>query len=203
MNCATYLRVSTTDQSVESQRIELATYAAAKGWTILEEFEDVGSGAKRDRPRLEALMEGVAAGEFEAVICVKLDRMARSLSHLVQIVEDLEAAGVSLVCTSQGIDTTKSNAAGRFQLDVLMAVAAFERGLIRERTCAGLVAARKRGSVLGRPSPKMVGVDKAAVVATWRVETEGSDYRELGRRLGGVGPGTAWRVVKALAKNKA
>lgn len=192
MNIATYLRVSTSDQSVEAQRLELATWLRGRKFT---EYSDIRSGARSDRPGLEALMVAVRAGYVQAVVCVKLDRMGRSLAHLARLVEEFEDRKVALVCTSQGIDTTEANACGKFQLAVLGAVAAFERELIRERTRAGLAVARAAGKVLGRPSAAMVGVDKAAVVAAWRAAGGVGGYRALGTLLGGVNGGTAWRVA--------
>lgn len=176
--------------------MELATYVSAKKWGDPLEFSDILSGSKKDRPGLDALMACVAAGQVEAVLCVKLDRMARSLGHFASLVAEFEKAGVALICTSQGIDTSKSNACGRLQMNVLSAVAEFERELIRERTCAGLAVARAAGKVLGRPS-LLLPADCGPVVRAWRAEG-GKDYRELGRRLGGVSGSTAWRVARRV-----
>lgn len=194
MKSALYLRVSTSDQNLESQRMELLTYASAKGLGMPREFTDVLSGAKRDRPGLDALLAAAKAGEVDTILCVKLDRMARSLGHFAEIVATLERCGVALVCTSQGIDTSKSNACGRLQMNVLSAVAEFERELIRERTRAGLAVARASGKTLGRVSVRMKGLDRAAIVAAWRA-AGGKDYRGLGQMLGGVSGATAWRVA--------
>ncbi|MCI0538446.1 MAG: recombinase family protein, partial [Verrucomicrobiales bacterium] len=92
----------------------------------------------------------VRRGRLQMVICFKLDRLGRSLAHLAQIVAELSTHRVALVCTSQGIDTSDTNPAGRLQLGVLMAVAEFERELIRERVLAGIAAAKASGKRLGR-----------------------------------------------------
>jgi len=104
---------------------------------------------------------------FDAVLVAKLDRLGRSLPHLAQIVAELDANGVALVATSQGIDTTHQNPAGRLQMHVLMAVAEFEREIIRERTKAGLVAAIARGKKLGR---RRLGwtPEQTATIAGWQ-----------------------------------
>lgn len=196
MKAVTYLRVSTGEQTLEPQRLELRQFAALRGLELGEEFVDVMSGAKRDRTGLDALMAAVRAGSVKTILCVKLDRVARSLSHLAALVDEFDRRKVALICTSQGIDTSEGNACGRLQFQVLGAVAEFERSLIRERTRAGLAAARARGAVLGRPSPKMAGVDRAAACAAWEADGRKGGYRELGRRLGGVGGMTAWRVWK-------
>lgn len=88
----------------------------------------------------------------------KLDRLGRSITHLALIVRELQRRNVALICTSQGIDTSKQNPVGQLQLGVLMAVAEFEQALIKERTLAGLEVARRRGKRLERPplDPKTV-----------------------------------------------
>ena len=150
MKIATYYRVSTDDQTTEPQRLELLDYCRRRGWDKVTEFSDVISGAKTARAGLDALMKGVRRHQFDAVLVAKLDRLGRSLPHLAQIISEMDAHKTALVVTTQGIDTTESNPAGRLQMHVLMAVAEFEREMIRERTKAGLKAAVARGSALGR-----------------------------------------------------
>jgi DNA invertase Pin-like site-specific DNA recombinase len=150
MKTAIYVRVSTDDQNTASQEHELRTYCQRRGWTECETFSDQLSGAKLQRPGLEALMAVVRAGKVERVVVLKLDRLGRCLPHLALILEELNRHRTALVVTSQGIDTTDRNPVGRLQLGILMAVADFERELIRERTNAGLAAARARGVRLGR-----------------------------------------------------
>jgi DNA invertase Pin-like site-specific DNA recombinase len=151
MRIAIYYRVSTADQTTDPQRLELLEYCRRQGWQDPKEFSDTISGSKWDRVGLDMLMKGVRAGRFDAVLCVKLDRLGRSLAHLAQLVGELTSHGVAIIATSQGIDTRGSNSAGRFQLHVLMAVAEFEREIIRERTKAGLANAIANGKKLGRP----------------------------------------------------
>lgn len=199
MNCVFYLRVSTSDQSVNAQRIELTNYVKAKGWTVLTEFSDTISGSKRDRPGLDALFNAVRAGGIQAVLCVKLDRVARSLSHFAQVVAEFEKLDVALICTSQGIDTSKSNACGRLQMNVLSAVAEFERELIRERTRAGLAAVKAKGVRLGRHSEKLPPEpERIRIVNLWRQEKRDSGYRHLAEMLGGVNVGTAYRLARNI-----
>jgi len=154
MNSATalYVRVSTQDQRHDSQLRELKGYCALRRWKNPAVYAEHQSGVSVSRPQLERLMTDVRAGKVERVICFKLDRLGRSLSHLALLLEELTRHGVPLVCTSQGIDTSSDNAAGKLQLGVLMAVAEFERSLIVERVNAGLRAAKARGVRLGRPS---------------------------------------------------
>ena len=116
----------------------------------MAEYADVISGAKFTRSGLDKLMAEIRRGKLDVVICFKLDRLGRSLAHLAQICAELTSQGVALICTSQGIDTSNNNPAGRLQLGVLMAVAEFERSIIQERVVAGLKAAKARGVKLGR-----------------------------------------------------
>jgi DNA invertase Pin-like site-specific DNA recombinase len=193
---ATYLRVSTEDQSVEPQRDELRAEAERRGWTIVEEIEDVISGAKSSRVGLDRLMKLVRQSSIKAVLCYKLDRLGRSLPHLVQTIAEFDSHGVALVCTSQAIDTSDQNPAGRLTMHILAAISEFERSLIRDRTRAGLRAARARGAVLGRPRTGLPE-NKDEIVAKWRQETGGKSYRDLAERLGIANPGTAYRLAKA------
>jgi len=190
---ALYLRVSTNEQTNEPQRRELAEFAARRGWQDLEEFSDTISGAKFTRAGLDRLMADVRRGRIARVIVVKLDRLGRSLSHLAQILGELDAHRVALIAPSQGIDTSSSNPVGRLQLNILGAIAEFERSLIRERTRAGLNAARARGAKLGR-RPMRLTAEQRDAVALWR-ETPTS-IRDLANRLG-VSVGKAHGIVKA------
>ena len=114
MKIATYYRVSTDDQTTEPQRLELHDYCRRRGWDSITEFSDVISGAKTARIGLDALMKGVRKHQFDAVLVAKLDRLGRSLPHLAQIIAEMDTHKTALVVTTQGIDTTESNPAGRF-----------------------------------------------------------------------------------------
>ncbi len=106
-------------------------------------------GAKARRPALDRLLANAHRRRFDAVAVWRLDRLARSVRHLVNVAGDLESLGVDLIALDQGIDTSTS--AGRFLFHTLAAVGELERDLIRERTVAGVAAARRRGKRLGRP----------------------------------------------------
>ena len=95
------------------------------------------------------MMAAIRKGRIDIVLCVKLDRLGRSLNHLAGLIAELTAHNVALYVPSQGIDTSSSNPAARLQLNILCAVSEFEKDLVRERTCAGLVAACKRGATVG------------------------------------------------------
>ena len=136
-----YARVSTQDQSPHLQ------LDALKGASCERVFEEKASGAKRDRPELIAALSFMRSGD--TLVVWKLDRLARSLKQLMETVEDLSARGIGFRSLTEAIDTTTSG--GRLVFHIFGALAEFERGIIRERTTAGLDAARARGRVGGRP----------------------------------------------------
>jgi DNA invertase Pin-like site-specific DNA recombinase len=178
MRTALYVRVSTDDQTTASQEHELRAYCERRGWADCVSFVDQLSGAKLGRPGLDSLMAAVRAGKLERVVVFKLDRLGRSLPHLALMLEELQRHCVALICTSQGIDTSVSNPVGRLQLGVLMAVAEFEREIIRERTNAGLAAAKARGVKLGRRASHSWTVDDVK-----RLKTRGLGIRAIAREL--------------------
>ena len=147
---AIYARVSTDEQRAEIQVDALRTYAQDRGIEVAGEYVDQGvSGAKDRRPALDRLLSDARRRRFDVIACVKLDRLARSVHHLTSLAQEVQALGIDLVVLDQAIDT--STPAGRLLFHVLSSIAEFERDLIRERTVAGMRAARKRGARIGRP----------------------------------------------------
>jgi DNA invertase Pin-like site-specific DNA recombinase len=136
-----YARVSTEEQGTDPQTDELR----AAGCTAIR--EEHASGADRSRPVLTRLLRDITAGD--TLVVVRLDRLARSVSHLLVVIEQLAAKGTYFCSLRDPIDTTTPQ--GMFSLQVLGAVAQLERALIAERTKAGLLAARKHGRVGGNP----------------------------------------------------
>ena len=200
MKTALYYRVSTGDQTVQPQQEELRSYVQNRGWEVAAEFTDVVSGSKSSRVSLDLMMSRIRQHHFDAVVVVKRDRLARSLSHFAQLVAEFDKHGVALVCPGQGIDTSKSNPAGRLQMHVLAAVAEFERSLIIERTKAGLAAAKNRGKTLGRPSERLIK-NHEEVTRQWLAEG-GNQLRELATRLGGISVSTAFRLAQKQRRLK-
>src|SRR5437667_3750716 len=153
VRAALYGRVSTGEQSTESQLHALRRYAEARGWGS-QEFVDHGvSGAKERRPALDRLVKAARARQIDVVAVTKLDRLARSTHHLVSLGRELAALGVDLVVLDQQIDTTTPS--GRLLFHVLAAIAEFERDLISERVKAGLERAKAKGVRLGRPTERV------------------------------------------------
>jgi DNA invertase Pin-like site-specific DNA recombinase len=147
-----YARVSTDDQSLDSQRDALSGAGAGRI------FADRISGSLRARPELDRLMDQLRPGDV--VVVTKYDRLARSLADLLDIARSIEARGAGFRSLAEDIDTTTP--AGRLVFHVFASIAEFERGRIAERTREGLEAARKRGRVGGRP-PALSPDQKAEV----------------------------------------
>ncbi len=135
-----YARVSTLEQNPEMQIDALKAAGCEKI------FSDTVSGAKADRPGLQDALD--YARKDDCLVVWRLDRLGRSLKHLIEVVEELERSGVGFVSLQEGFDTTTSG--GKLIFQIFGALAEFERNLIRERTKAGLTAARARGRVGGR-----------------------------------------------------
>jgi len=180
MNVAIYARVSTADQCCEMQLRELREYAGRRGWEIADAYVDTGwSGAKASRPELDRLMQDVAQHKFDCVLVWKLDRFGRSVLHLNQQLAALTTYGVRFIATSQSLDTDHANPTSRLLLQILASVAAFEQEMIRERTLAGVRAAKANGKTLGRPKR----VFRRDEVIRLRDE-QGLSWRAIGKRLG-------------------
>jgi DNA invertase Pin-like site-specific DNA recombinase len=191
---AIYVRVSTDGQSVENQRRELEAVAERHGWTIARTFADHGySGmAGRDkRPGFDQLLRGVARKEFDIVAAWSVDRLGRSLQHLLGFLAELKAKGVDLYLHQQGVDT--STPAGRALFQMLGVFAEFERAMIVERVQAGLRRARAQGKTLGRPRVA------EKIERTIRAELDkGRGIRAVAQTVG-VGTSTVQRIKAEIA----
>jgi DNA invertase Pin-like site-specific DNA recombinase len=161
MRAALYSRVSTTDQRCENQLLELRRYAEARGWTASEYVDQGISGTRESRPALDAMLKDAKRRRFDVLVVWRLDRLGRSLKHLVTLVDDLQALGVLFVSLGEGIDCTTP--AGTLQLHVLAALAQFERARIVERVRAGMARAKKDGKRLGRRPHRITDDDLARV----------------------------------------
>ena len=181
---AIYVRVSTHDQEVENQLDELRRFVEARGWEAREYLDEGVSGALEQRPALDELIRDAKRRRFDVLVCWRLDRLGRSLKHLVTLLDDLQALGVAFVSLAEGIDATTP--AGKLQMHILGAISEFERARIAERVRAGLARVRREGRRLGRP-PVQISGDAVESV-------KGLPVREAARRLG-VSRSTAHRVL--------
>ena len=149
MRCAIYVRVSTHEQNADDQLLELRDYAERRGWSAVEYADRGVSGTRDSRPALDALIRDAKRRRFDALLVWRLDRLGRSLRHLILTLEDLQHLGIAFVSLGEGIDT--ATPAGRLQLHILGAIAEFERARIAERVRLGLARAKAEGKHLGRP----------------------------------------------------
>lgn len=146
---ALYCRVSTNDQTCENQLRELRAYCTARQWTIAAEYIDAGiSGAQESRPALDQMMQAARRRKVDAILVWRLDRLGRSLQHLVGLITEITGIGIQFHSLNENIDTTSP--AGRLQLHLLAAFSEFERERIRERVNLGIARAHAQGKRSGR-----------------------------------------------------
>lgn len=192
---AIYARVSTDHQTAEYQLTELRAVAHRMGWQIVAEYVDHGiSGAKgRDqRPRFDAMLKAATKREIDVIAAWSVDRLGRSLQHLVSFLDEIHGKRVDLYLHQQGIDTTTAGGKALFQMCGVFAE--FERSMIQERVLAGLKRARAAGKTLGRP--KVSATIEASVLALRR---QGKGMISISRAVG-CGVGTVQRIVAHEAR---
>jgi len=157
LRVALYARVSTSNkgQDVGLQLDELQRVAEQRGWAVSGQYVDDGvSGATDSRPELDRMMVDAQAGHFDLVAVWKLDRLGRSLQHLLRLISDLSRWGVGFASLrDSGIDTTTPS--GRLMLQIMGALAEYEHELIRERVIAGVRRAQAQGKHCGRPKVEL------------------------------------------------
>lgn len=201
-----YMRVSSADerQSVDLQRDALL----AAGIDERHLHQDRASGARDDRPGLKACLADLRSGDV--LVVWKLDRLGRSLSHLIRIVEALKERGVAFRSLTEAIDTTTAH--GEFLFNLFGSLAQYERALIRERITAGLAAARRRGRKGGRPPSidsetveQIIaaldgGASKASVCRTFRVPR--STLLDTLERVGSAGVGAGAQSAGSIASKR-
>src|SRR5487761_1641484 len=192
-----YMRTSSADerQSVDLQRDALIV----AGVDERHLYQDKASGARDDRPGLKACLEFLHAGDV--LVVWKIDRLGRSLSHLIRIVEEIKTKGIAFRSLTEQMDTTTPH--GEFLFNIFGSLAQYERALIKERVMAGLAAARRRGRKDGRPPPldpekveQIIaalegGTSKASVCRTFKVPR--STLIDTLNRAGWTGPGAGDR----------
>jgi len=185
---ALYARVSTTDQSTESQLLDLRRYVSERGWTIFKEYVDEGiSGTKDSRPALNALMNDAKKRRFDVVLVWRFDRFARSTKHLILALEEFKNLGIDFVSYQENIDT--SSPLGSAIFTIISAVAQLERDIIAERVKAGLRRAKENGKKLGRPRAE---VSKGEI---YRLHSHGLSLRKIATQLN-ISKSTVARYLK-------
>jgi DNA invertase Pin-like site-specific DNA recombinase len=179
---ALYLRVSTLDQHPETQLYDLRQMAEQRGWEIVREYRDHGvSGARARRPALDELMADLPRGKFDTLLVWSCDRLARSVKHFLEVLDELHRLNVEFVSFRENLDT--GGPLGRAVVIIISAIAELERNLIIERVRAGMRRAKLEGQRIGR---RPAQVDRASVLR----------YRIHGHSLSQIA--TAHGVSRAL-----
>jgi DNA invertase Pin-like site-specific DNA recombinase len=192
MRAAIYVRVSTLEQTTDSQESELREYVERRGWSCTVYRDKGQSGAKNDRPELNALLTDLRKRRVDVVVVWALDRLARSLKQLLAISEECSLLGVDLVSLKQNVDTTLP--AGRLTFQVLGAVAEFEREMLRDRVKAGMAQARRSGKHLGRPSRRKF--HSSDIERMRLLRSQGISVRKLAKDFGT----TQWMAGKLTSE---
>jgi DNA invertase Pin-like site-specific DNA recombinase len=192
---AIYTRVSTLDQSDGGQEKELRELAERKGWTIHGVYQDKVSGLKKTRPELDRLLADAKRGHFSHVLVWRIDRLGRSVSHLLEVLETLNILGIKFLSLNEAIDT--STPAGMLIFTVLGSVAAFERSILVERVRMGIQHAKRRGVKLGRPA--LTRLSSSDITSMREQRATGVTFREIAKEFGT----SVWTVHKLCSQQPA
>jgi DNA invertase Pin-like site-specific DNA recombinase len=193
---AIYARVSTVDQNADSQLYDLREYLRSRGWSDFKEYVDMGeSGAKDSRPAWNQLWDSVRKRRVNVLVVHALDRLGRSLPHLVKIISTLSDSNISLISYRENLDL--GTAQGRMLAGLFSVLASYELELIRERTRAGMRAAKAKGSQIG-PRKRYFDVSKATAM-----RDQGLGQIKIAKALGvGIGRVNAWARDEYLPPNQ-
>ena len=156
---ALYARVSTPEQHVETQLLDLRKMAEQRGYEVVCEYTDVISGTKARRPGLDAMLRDARKRKFNVVLVAAFDRIARSTKHFLQVIDELDSLEIEFVSRRENIDT--SGAIGRLFLTIIGCIAELEADLIKERIRAGMRRRKLEGLPMGR---RPLGVDREQIV---------------------------------------
>ena len=195
MKIGIYSRVSSQDQSVEMQTSDLRRYCEQRGFEIYKEYSDQGiSGTKDRRPALDELMADARKRKFDAVLCWRFDRFARSTRHLIVALEEFRHLGIEFISYQENIDT--SSPLGKAIFTIVSAIAELERNIIVERVRAGIRRAKERGKALGRP--KRLNLDGQELR---KMRDSGLSLRKIAEKVK-VCPATVYKsLLKLDAEN--
>lgn len=189
-----YARVSTSNhgQTTENQLVALREVCHHQGWTIVAELSDEVSGSKgrEDRAGFDTLLKGVTRGSYDVCLAWSVDRLGRSLSHLVEFMNILNSSNVDLFIHQQALNT--ATPAGRMVFSIFGAIGEFEREIIRSRIHAGLHRARLEGKRLGRPS----NVNDAVRASVKVLRGQGWSLHKIAKELH-IGVGTTTKILAA------
>jgi len=187
-----YARVSTLDQTVDNQLIELRDHCSKMGWEIVKEYTDEGlSGtlSRNKRPALNAMIKDGYRKKFDTVVCWDIGRIGRSMKELVLFLSDMKDRGIGICSVRQGFDTSTSM--GEIMFQFVGILSSWEREMIRERTLAGLERAKSEGKILRRR--KVTNDTMTAQIIELRNDKK--SIRQIASEVG-VSRGTVSNVLK-------
>lgn len=191
---ALYARVSTENQTTDNQLIELRAVAERMGWLVVTEFVDQAiSGAKgRDkRPAFDLLLKGATRREFDMVAAWSVDRLGRSLQHLVEFLSEIHSSGVDLYLHQQGINT--GTPAGKALFQMCGVFAEFERAMIRERVVSGIARSKVSGTKSGRPHGRPASIENPEPLVR-QLRAAGKGMLKIAKELK-IGVSTVQRIL--------
>jgi DNA invertase Pin-like site-specific DNA recombinase len=189
---ALYTRVSTEEQKTDLQLMDLKEYVKKRGYTIYNTYEDIISGAARERQALDLLMADANHRKFDIVLVWKFDRFARSLKMLVDSLALFQELGIDFISYKENIDTTTSM--GRLIFHINSAYAEFEREIIRERVKAGIKAKREKTDIWGRRN-----IASDVQIQIQELIKQGASIRQVAKTLH-VAKGTVQKYMKQAAE---
>ncbi|GMV83380.1 MAG: putative resolvase/invertase/recombinase [Planctomycetota bacterium] len=194
LRVAIYARVSTSGQEVENQLHDLRLFVRQRGWVIQGEYVDAGvSGTKESRPALDRLLAVARKNQVDVLLVWRLDRLGRSVKHLVLLLDELRRLDVSFVSLHENLDS--NSPVGKAVLGIFAVLAEMERELIVQRVQAGLARARREGKRLGRPP----------VVIDWtrlqKYARKHMSVRAMSKHLG-ISRGTVARALRTLKRRR-
>ena len=185
-----YARVSTREQNIDMQIIDLRQYAAARKLKIVREYVDYASGAKSDRENYRKLFDDVRKRKTDVVLVWKFDRFARSTRELINALEEFNNLGVDFISYKENIDTCTPT--GKILFTMISAFAEFERAIIRERVIAGMEKAKARGARIGRPKIPPFTTEKVL-----EMRERGSSYKEIIKKLK-ISKSVYYKILQAV-----
>lgn len=185
-----YARVSTKEQNVDMQLIDLRNYAQARGFNIVNEFVDIGSGTKDDRPNYQKMLDNVRKRKADIILVWKFDRFARSTKELVNALDEFNRLGVDFISYKENLDT--NSPAGKVLFHIISAFSSFEAEIIRERVVAGIQKAKMKGIRLGRPP-----VENAMIEQIKDLAKKGFDYKYITNKVG-ISKSKYYQIVRQI-----
>ena len=183
-----YARVSTREQNVDMQLIDLRSYAKARDLNVIQEYIDYASGSKNDRKNYLKLFDDVRKRKTDIVLVWKFDRFARSTKELISALEEFHSIGVDFISFKENMDTFTHT--GKILFTIISAFAEFEKAVLRERVVAGMEKARATGIEFGRP--KIPGFK---IQAALEMRASGTNWKEICKKLG-ISKSAYYKFVK-------